>query len=49
MTAFDPFDIGFYFDSRKSSESKTDPGYYPIKLRVYSNNVNKKKKEALWS
>lgn len=45
MTAFDPFDIGFYFDSRKSSESKTDPGYYPIKLRVYSNNVNEKKKK----
>ena len=43
MTSFDPFDIGFYFDTRPSSESKTEPGSFPIKLRVYSNAESKKK------
>ena len=43
MTSFDPFDIGFYFDKRPSSASKSDPGTNPIKLRVYSNMEGKKK------
>ena len=45
MTSFDPFEIGFYFDKRKTSESKTLPGHFPVKLRVYSNNVNEKQKK----
>ena len=40
MTAFDPFDIGFYLDKRQ--ESKTYPGHFTLYLRVYSN-IEKKK------
>ena len=45
MTSFDPFEIGFYFDNRSSSESKSTPGTFPIKLRVYSNNPAERKKK----
>ena len=45
MTSLDPFEIGFYFDKRKSSESKTEPGKFPVKLRVFSNNINEKNKK----